>query len=125
MHGQQSSKGGYLWSRGVSVRLPILIKQVNKKGGVKSSLIFDEFPTFYVNNMDYLIATARSNKIATTLGVQDFSQLKKDYGSDGAEVIMNITGNIVSGQVSGETAKGLSERFGKILQDRESFSINH
>lgn len=74
--------------------------------------------------MDSLIATARSNKGATTLGVQDFSQLKKDYGKDQADVIMNITGNIISGQVTGETAKQLSERFGKIMQDRTSLSIN-
>jgi hypothetical protein len=58
------------------------------------------------------------------LGVQDFSQLKKDYGKDQADVIMNITGNILSGQVTGETAKQLSERFGKIMQDRTSLSIN-
>lgn len=74
--------------------------------------------------MDTLIATARSNKVATTLAMQDFSQLKKDYGKDSADVIMNITGNIISGQVMGDTAKQLSERFGKIMQDRESISIN-
>ena len=33
-------------------------------------------------------------------------------------------GNIFSGQVVGETAKSLSERFGKILQQRQSISIN-
>jgi hypothetical protein len=108
----------------LSLYIARLIKLVNKKGGVKSSLIFDEFPTIYLNNMDSLIATARSNKVATTLGIQDFSQLKKDYGKDAADVIMNISGNIISGQVTGETAKQLSERFGKILQDRTSFSIN-
>jgi hypothetical protein len=97
---------------------------VNKKGGIKCSLVFDEFPTIYLNNIDGLIATARSNQVATTLGVQDFSQLKKDYGKDGADVIMNITGTIISGQVTGETAKQLSERFGKILQERSSISIN-
>ncbi len=101
-----------------------LVKLVNKKGKQKSSLIFDEFPTIYLNNMDSLIATARSNKVATCLGVQDFSQLRKDYGREQADVIMNITGNIVSGQVTGDTAKQLSERFGKIMQDRESISIN-
>lgn len=74
--------------------------------------------------MDSLIATARSNKAATTLSVQDFSQLKKDYGKDQADVIMNITGNIIAGQITGETAKQLSERFGKIMQDRTSLSIN-
>jgi hypothetical protein len=101
-----------------------LVKLVNKKGKLKSSLIFDEFPTIYLNNMDSLIATARSNKVATCLGIQDFSQLRKDYGREQAEVIMNITGNIIAGQVTGDTAKQLSERFGKIQQDRESLSIN-
>ena len=101
-----------------------LVKLVNMKEKLKSSLIFDEFPTIYLNNMDGLIATARSNKVATCLGIQDFSQLKKDYGKDQADVIMNITGNIVSGQVTGETAKQLSDRFGKIMQERSSISIN-
>jgi hypothetical protein len=108
----------------LSLYVTRLVKLVNKKGKQKSSLIFDEFPTIYLNNMDSLIATARSNKVATCLGIQDFSQLRKDYGREQADVIMNITGNIVSGQVTGDTAKQLSERFGKIMQDRESFSIN-
>ena len=108
----------------LSLYISRLIKIVNKKDKLKSSMVFDEFPTIYVNNIDSLIATARSNKVATTLGVQDFSQLKKNYGKDQADVIMNITGNIISGQVSGETAKQLSERFGKIMQDRVSLSIN-
>lgn len=90
----------------------------------KCSLVFDEFPTIYFNNIDSLIATARSNKVATTLAMQDFSQLKKDYGREQADVIVNITGNIISGQVMGETSKLLSERFGKIMQDRQSVSIN-
>lgn len=101
-----------------------LVKLINKKGKIKSSLIFDEFPTIYLNNMDSLIATARSNKVSTCLGIQDFSQLRKDYGKEQADVIMNIAGNIISGQVTGETAKQLSDRFGKIMQDRESLSIN-
>jgi type IV secretory pathway TraG/TraD family ATPase VirD4 len=108
----------------LSLYVTRLVKQVNKKGKLKSSLIFDEFPTIYLNNMDSLIATARSNKVSTCLGIQDFSQLRKDYGREQADVIMNITGNIVSGQVTGDTAKQLSERFGKIMQDRESYSIN-
>jgi hypothetical protein len=108
----------------LSLYVSRLIKLVNQKGKLKSSLIFDEFPTIYLNNMDSLIATARSNKVATCLGIQDFSQLRKDYGREQADVIMNITGNIVSGQVTGDTAKQLSERFGKIMQDRESLSMN-
>ena len=108
----------------LSLYVTRLVKQVNKKGKEKSSLIFDEFPTIYLNNMDSLIATARSNKVATCLGIQDFSQLRKDYGREQADVLINIIGNIVSGQVTGDTARQLSERFGKIMQDRESLSIS-
>jgi hypothetical protein len=108
----------------LSLYISRLVRQVNKKGMLKCSLIFDEFPTIYFNNMDSLIATARSNKVATTLAMQDFSQLKKDYGKEQADVIVSITGNIISGQVMGETSKLLSERFGKIMQDRPSVSVN-
>ncbi|MBS1532563.1 MAG: YWFCY domain-containing protein [Bacteroidetes bacterium] len=101
-----------------------LIKLVNQKGKLKSSLVFDEFPTIYLNNIDSLIATARSNKVATCLGIQDLAQLRKDYGREQADVIMNIVGNVISGQVTGDTARQLSERFGKIMQERESLSIN-
>ena len=108
----------------LSLYISRMIKLVNRKNQLKSSLIFDEFPTIYFNSIDSLIATARSNKVATSLGVQDLSQLRKDYGREQAEVIMNIAGNIISGQVMGDTAKQLSERFGRIMQDRESLSIN-
>jgi hypothetical protein len=101
-----------------------MLKLVNRKGQLKSSLVFDEFPTIFVNNIDTLIATARSNKVATTLAVQDLSQLRKDYGREQADVIMNVCGNVISGQVLGDTAKQLSERLGKIMQERESVSIN-
>ncbi|MEX6690032.1 conjugal transfer protein MobC [Danxiaibacter flavus] len=101
-----------------------LIKLVNQKNKLKCSLIFDEFPTIYLNNIDSLIATARSNKVATCLGIQDFSQLRKDYGKEQADVITNIVGNIISGQVTGDTAKQLSERIGKINQEKESLTIN-
>jgi hypothetical protein len=83
-----------------------LIKLVNKKDKLKSRLIFDE------------------NKVSTTLGVQDFIQDRKDFGKEQADVIMNITANIISGQVTGDTAKQLLKRFGKIMKDRTSFSIN-
>lgn len=108
----------------LSLYISRMIKLVNRKGQQKSALVFDEFPTIYFNNMDSVIATARSNKVATILSVQDFSQLKKDYGSEQADVITGIVGNIISGQVTGATAKNLSETFGKIMQDRQSRSIN-
>jgi hypothetical protein len=108
----------------LSLYISRLIRIVNKKDQHPCSLVFDEFPTIFFNHMDSLIATARSNRVATTLAMQDFSQLRKDYGKEQADVIVNITGNIISGQVMGDTAKILSERFGKIMQDRESLSIN-
>jgi len=108
----------------LSLYISRLIRQVNKKDRLKSSLIFDEFPTIFFNHIDSLIATARSNKVATTLAMQDFSQLRKDYGKEQADVIVNITGNIISGQVMGDTSKQLAERFGKIMQERESISVN-
>jgi YWFCY motif protein/type IV secretory system conjugative DNA transfer VirD4/TraG family protein len=101
-----------------------LTRLINTRDRLKSSLIFDEFPTIFFNGIENLIATARSNKVATTIAVQDYSQLKNQYSKEQAEVIFNIAGNVISGQVSGETAKLLSERFGKIMQDRESVSIN-
>lgn len=101
-----------------------IVKLINKKGQLKSSVIIDELPTIYFKGLDNLIATARSNKVAVVLGFQDFSQLKRDYGDKEAAVIMSTVGNVFSGQVVGETAKNLSERFGKILQKRESMSIN-
>ena len=101
-----------------------IVKLINKKGMLKSSVIIDELPTIYFKGLDNLIATARSNKVAVCLGFQDFSQLARDYGDKEAKVIQNTVGNIFSGQVVGETAKNLSERFGKILQQRQSISIN-
>ncbi len=100
-----------------------IVKLINKKGQLKSSVIIDELPTIYFKGLDNLIATARSNKVAVLLGFQDFSQLKRDYGDKEAAVVMNTVGNIFSGQVVGETAKTLSERFGKVLQKRQSMSI--
>ncbi|HJC92668.1 MAG TPA: YWFCY domain-containing protein [Candidatus Phocaeicola excrementigallinarum] len=101
-----------------------IVKLVNKKGMLKSSIIIDELPTIYFKGLDNLIATARSNKVAVLLGFQDFSQLVRDYGDKEAKVVMNTVGNLFSGQVVGETAKNLSERFGKVLQKRQSISIN-
>ena len=101
-----------------------IVKLINKKGQLKSSVIIDELPTIYFKGLDNLIATARSNKVVVCLGFQDFSQLVRDYGDKEAKVVIYTVGNIFSGQVVGETAKTLSERFGKVLQKRQSISIN-
>ena len=101
-----------------------IVKLINKKGQLKSSVIIDELPTIYFRGLDNLIATARSNKVAVLLGFQDYSQLTRDYGDKESRVIQNTVGNIFSGQTVGETAKILSERFGKVLQKRQSMTIN-
>ena len=102
-----------------------LIRIINKKGKLKSSLIIDEQPTIYIRGLDNLIATARSNKVSVCLGIQDFSQLERDYGEKESKVIINTVGNIFSGQVVGDTARTLSDRFGKIVQLRESHSVSN
>ena len=101
-----------------------IVKLINKKHQLKSSVIIDELPTIYFRGLDNLIATARSNKVAVCLGFQDFSQLRRDYGDKESKVIENTVGNIFSGQVVSETAKMLSDRFGKVLQKRQSMTIN-
>ena len=101
-----------------------IVKLINKKKQLKCAVIIDELPTIYFRGLDNLIATARSNKVGVLLGFQDFSQLTRDYGEKESKVIQNTVGNIFSGQVVGETSKTLSERFGKVLQQRQSVSIN-
>jgi hypothetical protein len=108
----------------VSLYVTSMTRLLNRKGGHKTSLIIDEFPSIYFNGIDKLMATARSNKIATTLAVQDIAQLKALYGNERAEVITSITGNIICGQTTGDTAKQLSEWFGKIVQQKRSVNTN-
>lgn len=100
-----------------------IVKMVNRKGKLKCSILVDEVPTIYFKGLDTLIATARSNKVAVCLGAQDFSQLVRDYGEKEARVIQNTVGNVFAGQVLGETAKNLSKRFGKVLQQRKSVNM--
>jgi hypothetical protein len=114
----------YIYGAALGLYNSRIVKLINKKGQLKSSVVIDELPTIYFKGLDNLIATARSNKVAVLLGFQDFSQLIRDYGDKEAKVVMNTVGNIFSGQVVGETAKTLSERFGKVLQKRQSMTIN-
>lgn len=64
-----------------------IVKLINKKGQLKSTVIIDELPTIYFRGLDNLIATARSNKVAVCLGFQDFSQLNRDYGEKESKVV--------------------------------------
>lgn len=106
-----------------SVYLSRINKLINKKG-VPCLYAVDELPTVYINGIDNLIATARSNKIATLLAFQDFSQLKRDYGDKVANVIINTVGNTFVGAVQGETAKRISESFGEKKVNKISKSQN-
>lgn len=108
----------------ISLYMNKLIPLINKKHQLKSALIVDELPTisFPPGSLDNLIATARSNKVAVWLGIQDYQQLIRDYSEKNAKVIINTIGNIFTGMVTGDTAKTLSERFGKIKVKKDSFS---
>lgn len=99
-----------------------MFKIINKKGKLHSAVILDELPTVFLKGLDNLIATARSNKVAIFMGVQDKSQIKRDYGDKESTVILNTVGNKLCGQVSGETAKEFSQAFGKQKRKSQSHS---
>lgn len=108
----------------LSLFITRMLKVINRKNQHKSSLIFDELPTIYFRGLDTLIATARSNKISTLLGIQTIDQLIRDYGKEQANAILTNIGNIFAGQSVGETARFIQNRMGKILQERQSVNIN-
>ena len=101
-----------------------ILKEINKQGKQPCSVIIDELPTMYFMGLDNLIATARSNKISTTIGMQDLEQLKRDYGDKIADTIFNIVGNIFSGSVRSGTATKLQEIFGKKKQKLKNVSVD-
>jgi TraM recognition site of TraD and TraG len=101
-----------------------LLKEINTQGRQPCSIILDELPTMYFMGLDNLIATARSNKISTTIGMQDLEQLKRDYGDKVADTIFNIVGNIFSGAVRSGTASKLQEIFGKKKQKLKNVSVD-
>lgn len=101
-----------------------MFKLINHKHKKQSAVLLDELPTVFIKGLDNLIATARSNKVAIILGAQDQSQFNRDYGQDEAKVITSTVGNILSGQVNTETAKMLSEMFGKEFREQQSRSIS-
>lgn len=94
-----------------------------KESGCKSAFFIDELPTMYLKGLDSFIATVRSYKVATWLGIQDMEQLTKDYGKEQANVILNTCGTIFSGAVNSASAKTISEMFGKTQQSGVSTSF--
>jgi hypothetical protein len=114
----------HIYGAVVSLIISRMLKVVNRKGGIPCHLFFDEFPSITVLGMDKTLATARSNQVAVTLGIQDLSQLRDAYGRDTADAIFNLPGTLISGHVSGDSAQVVSERFGRILQDKSTYSSN-
>jgi TraM recognition site of TraD and TraG len=114
----------HIYGAVVSLIISRMLKVVNRKGGVPCHLFFDEFPSITLLGMHKTLATARSNQVAVTLGIQDLSQLRDSYGRDTADAIFNLPGSLISGHVSGDSAHAVSERFGKILQDKSTYSSN-
>jgi len=102
-----------------------LVRLINTRGNLPCSLIIDEAPTLYFHRLENLMATARSNKVSTLLGLQELPQLKQQYGKDTADTICAICGNIISGSVRNkDTIDWLEKLFGKVKQIKESVSIN-
>lgn len=102
-----------------------LMRLINHKGNLPGAIIADEFPTIYIHKIDNLVATARSNKVAVVLGLQELTQLKQYYKKEAADTITSIMGNIFSGSVRHkETLQWLETMFGKIKQKSYSQSIS-
>jgi YWFCY protein/TraM recognition site of TraD and TraG len=108
----------------LSLYIDRLNKLANRPGKYPCALVCDEFATVRAYSMTTTIATARSNNIIPVLAVQDLSQLRTQYSREEADLILNITGNLLCGQVGGETARWVSERFPKILHDKTTVSTN-
>lgn len=90
-----------------------LVKVINKQGRIPCNFHIDELPTIYINGLDNLIATARSNNVCTTLAFQDYTQLVRDYGKETADAIMSTVGTVISGAVDPNTGRKIKEMLGK------------
>ncbi|MNK75772.1 Type IV secretion-system coupling protein DNA-binding domain protein [compost metagenome] len=108
-----------------SVVLNRLIRLINSKGNLPSALLLDELPTIYVHRIENLIATARSNKVAVLMGLQELPQFQQQYGKEVASTICAVVGNVLSGSARNkETLDWLEKLFGKVKQMSESLSID-
>ena len=97
-----------------------VIKRVNRKGKLPCAVVIDELPTISVQGLDGLMATARSNKVAVVLGIQDLTQVKADYGDKTADKILALPANVFVGASSLSTAEKYSKEFGKEFRRQES-----
>lgn len=98
----------------ISCTITVALKLMNQQGKRHSLVLLDEAPTLYIPHLDQLPATARSNKVATVYMAQDFSQMKKQYGQNEAEVLISNLNNQFFGRVANlNTAEYVSRLFGK------------
>ena len=100
-----------------------MFKQINHQGRSKCAVLLDEMPTVYLPGLDKILNTCRSNGVVFVVGGQDVSQFYRDYGKKEADVLINTPGTTFIGQVNGESAKTMSQVFGKLDRVRESESI--
>ncbi|MEJ6979731.1 type IV secretion system DNA-binding domain-containing protein [Pedobacter sp. P351] len=108
-----------------SVVLNRMTRLINSKGNKPCALIIDEVPTLFMHRIENLIATARSNKVAVLMGLQELPQFKQQYGKDTATTITSVVGNVLAGSVRNkETLEWLERLFGKVKQIGESLSID-
>ena len=103
-----------------------LVTRINSKGNLPVSIIVDELPTLYFHKIDRLIGTARSNKVAVTLGFQELPQLEADYGKNGMQKIITTCGNIFMGATRNKETLEWAQNdvFGKAKQTSKSITIN-
>lgn len=101
------------------------LRLVNSKHNLPGGIIADEFPTIYIHKIDNVVATARSNRVAVLLGLQEIPQLRQFYKKEVADTISAIVGNILSGSARDKnTLEWLEKLFGKIKQKSFSQSIS-
>ncbi|MDO6431543.1 YWFCY domain-containing protein [Flavitalea sp. BT771] len=114
----------HIYGAVISLFVSRMLKVVNRKGGVPCHIYIDEFPTFHALGMDTTLATCRENRVGIFLGIQSLDQMRKEYGRDHADALFNLPANLICSQVTGDSARLVSERFGKILQERSTVSTN-
>lgn len=109
----------------ISLVISVCLRKMNEPNKVKSAVLLDEAPTLYIPNLEQIPATARSNKIATIVGLQDYSQMVDKYGEDKAQVLISNLGNQFYGRTVNErTAKMISALFGNEDREYQSSSIS-
>lgn len=113
-----------IYSAVISLYLNTLQKLLKEQEEQPCGILLEEFANISWHGADKFLSVCRSYLVNVTLVIQDASQLVLHYGKQQADVILSMVGNIISGQVTGDSAKSLSERFGKIMQDRQSLTVN-